>query len=282
VKGDLRIPRTIKLLRECWEKAESTVQNAANKFYDEEQVSFLLYRELQVLFDEQNSTRSFERRFGDDVKAAFPSVGIETIAKGLIARVTYHRRSVETRTGADPGFVVVRPNVQLRNSSLVATIYGRGLLVQAKRQREGGSLGGFTKAQKAILPDRLQYCAFLVYMYAAEDHETLAPFAWILGAGHKLSTIESILKRLKGIYPRTVEEIEAAVARKVYSSGAIIEALGDGKCGTGDQHVIADQICPGGTPTITIEIKWRDGRTPPPQPVRQHHPVHQQVVRLHT
>ena len=87
----------------------------------------------------QARKREIENAFIQDLKAASPHSyewlnTSRRIANGLIAEVTLHSPTTETKTGGDLGLVISRPQLSLQNTYspnaelFVAKDYRRGLL----------------------------------------------------------------------------------------------------------------------------------------------------------
>jgi hypothetical protein len=110
-------------------------------------------------------------------------------------------------------------------------------------------------------------------MYEAPGAQ-LAPFAWVSAEGRRVEDIAAYLTGFDGIYPKTLDDIRRVIAT-ARSSAQMIEALSQGKSGTPDKRIIADQICPDLKPSVTIEITWRGGK--PPDLVKQTVQHHVQI-----
>ena len=268
----LPIPRTISLLKTCWQAAEERVcREVGTKYHesDEEAITVLLFGELREEFDQRNIYREFEKSFAADLRDRYPMTDLTWVANGLIGRVVHHPRHIEKRTGGDFGLVLSRPQVE-HGWKTDISMHAQGLLVQAKKQSRKGTIGTLTKTQCLVLPERLEYTAFILYMYATAGAE-LAPFAWVCADGRQLQDIETDLGKLNRKHPKTIHGFREIMTGSVFSSCDIIEAVSQGLRGTSDKHIIDEQICPALTPSVTIEITWRDDTPPdPPQTVRHH------------
>ena len=74
----MKIPKTLKLLQECWMSAENRVRGLIAKKYhihDEVFITRLFYGELYEEFEKKNSSKNFERAFQDDLKKDFQQKG---------------------------------------------------------------------------------------------------------------------------------------------------------------------------------------------------------------
>jgi hypothetical protein len=108
-----------------------------------------------------------------------------------------------------------------------------------------------------VLPSRLEYAAFVLYMYEEPDIR-LAPFAWLCPDGLPMQALKTNLARLNGLRTKSVEDIAGRVAATVLPSTAIIHGLSKGSRGTSDDRIIREHICPDLIPNVQIEITWRE------------------------
>jgi hypothetical protein len=266
----LKIPRTIALLKDCWQRAEEHVRSQVGTTFleaDEDFITILFCGKLRAEFDEKNQYRQFEHEFTADLAVAYPWSDLSWISDGLIAQVTHHPRHIEAATGGDFGFLVARPHVDARWGDPKITMHHQGLLVQAKRQRVNGKVGSLTRVQRAVLPSRLAYAAFLLYLREPPG-EGLSPMIWMCPDGMEVHEVEADLASLNGVFAETIEDVRQIVRAAALPSGEIIEAMADGTRGTSDKDLIDHHISPDVTPAVTVEITWRDGT--PPEPPRQH------------
>jgi hypothetical protein len=273
----LPIPQTIALLKTCWETAEARVCREVGTKYresDEETITVLLCGELRQEFDERNANREFEYAFAVDLRDHFPFSDLNWVSHGLIGRVAHHPTHVEKTTGGDFGLVIGRPQVEHRWETEVS-MHSQGLLVQAKKQSKTGKVGKLTKVQRTVLPAKLEYTAFVLYMYAPGGPE-LAPFAWVCADGRQLPAVEADLAKLNGAHSKTINGFREIMTGSVSSSTDIIEAVSQGARGTSDQRVIDMEICPAQASSVTIEITWRDGKPPEPPAQKIRHQVYVQ------
>jgi hypothetical protein len=113
----LPIPRTISLIKACWQVAEERVcREVGTKYHesDEEAITILLFGALREEFEKRNIDREFEQSFAADLRKWCPETDLTWVAHGLIGRVIHHPRHVEKRTGGDFGLVLSRPQVEHR------------------------------------------------------------------------------------------------------------------------------------------------------------------------
>jgi hypothetical protein len=266
VKMQLKIPSTVKVLQECWCRAEQSVRSLIHQKYDvhdEVFISRLFYGELKYQIEQREKSRHFKRAFAHDLRAKLGdqlSRGTARLAENMVVKVSYHEPHIEKKTGGDLGLVLVRPEVAIEPDRLRFTESEQGLLCQAKRQSAtNGALGELKLNQRKVLKKSLGYTAFLLYMYQSIDESLLAPFAWLLGANNTLREIERSFKRLANLHPQKVSEIGERIGQQVYESGDILARLAEGSIGTHHQSTIKEQICL--APFFKLEIKW--GKKPP-------------------
>lgn len=271
--------QTIALLKTCWQAAEERLcREVGTKYHesDEEAITILLFGELREEVDGRSSSGEFEESFAADLRDQYSTTDLSWVANGIIGRVVYHPRHIEKRSGGDFGLVLARPQVE-HGWTTDISMHTQGLLVQAKKHSQKGTIGTMTKRQCSVLPERLEYTAFILYVYATAGAE-LAPFAWICADGRQLQDLKTDMGRLNRKHPKTVDDFREIMTGSVLSSSDIIEAVSQGLRGTSDRQIIDDQICPALTPSVTIEITWRNGSPPePPQTARQHVYVRQLV-----
>src|SRR5215471_21819253 len=74
------IPRTIELLKACWETAEARVcREVGTKYHEsnEEAITVLLCGELRQEFEKRNANRAFESAFASDLRLHFPRIDLK-------------------------------------------------------------------------------------------------------------------------------------------------------------------------------------------------------------
>jgi len=158
------IPRTLALLKQCWNAAELRVCESVSQHFhahDEVFITRLLHGKLHEEFEKKNSSKQFETELRGDLTEAFQKDGvgrdeIQRVATGVVARVTYHEPHVERKSGGDLGLMVCRPQVSrhIIRQYLSCRLHRQGLLCQGKREHRDGSLGELTKNQRKVLPER--------------------------------------------------------------------------------------------------------------------------------
>lgn len=206
-----------------------------------------------------------ERAFLTDLRKAFPDLGhgseLRSLARGLIADVTLHRRETERVTGGDIGFMIIRPQVNDRGKTLNVEDYRRGLLCQAKLKRSNGKWGSFTRRQKKVLPERMRYLGLLLYSYDDEERRQLKQFQWQLcNSAPSIKDVTQWFRRDN--FP------------SLTSSNTIIKGVGDGQIGTDNDTILNEIVAPTGNPALTIKIGWPNGG-PPNSEVRVFSRLHQ-------
>lgn len=257
--GPMPILNVGRAIIKCWVKAEEAVCNSLPRDSDEEHITNLFRGELEKELEKASSSGGIEAAFVRDLQESFPDFDVYElrmkIARGLVATVAFHPKRVEGKTGGDLGIVLVRPDVQKSFGWSEVTIngdYRRGLLCQAKLLRDS-SWGTLTTAQKANLPNKLNYSSLLLYKYLDDERRKLHPFGWQLTFG---TSITDVLQWLRsGIFP------------SVKKSQDVLQRLVNGKIGTDNREVIERDITPPlKRASLTIRVHWK-GDNPPPESV---------------
>ncbi len=165
-RNTLNISNTLRVVMDCWGNAEESLRTDIKAVYpgvNEEFITQMFHGKLASALKEASESHRIEQAFLVDLRKAFPDLCFGTelrrVAHGLIADVTLHRRDTERVTGGDIGFIIVRPQISAHFDTLQVGYYRRGLLCQAKIKRANGAWGSFTRQQKKVLPERLQYLA---------------------------------------------------------------------------------------------------------------------------
>lgn len=263
MKSVMKIPKTLNIVIECWNKAESNIrENVREKYhdYDEEFLTRLFCGEFSFELREASKKGRIAKAFLEDLRSEYPKINYssaKTITENLIADIHFHKRHVEKVTGGDFGFTIARPNILLAQKSYSPNtievnpqIYQRGLLCQAKLKNSKG-WGKFTPNQKKVLPGRLRYLALLLYDSDEGKREVLGPFKWQLCNDQDI-TIEMISNWLKsGSFP------------SASSSSKIIKQLGNAEIGTDDKEILERIIKATDKPQFSISIHWPDDKKPP-------------------
>ena len=265
----LQIENTLKVICDCWDESEKTLQlTIEDQFPGKGEVFITEYFHglFKKSLDDASKEKRIENAFIQDLKVASPYSyewlnTSRRIANGLIAEVTLHSPTTETKTGGDLGLVISRPQLSLQNTYspdtelFVAKDYRWGLLTQAKLRNERAKWGEFTDTQKEKLPNHLNYLALLLYRYKDQNRRSFEKFKWQLCAGIPFSIIEEWLKT--DTMPNLIDSYQ------------ILNKLGTGEIGTDDEHIIKDVICPLENQTLIIHIHWPNG-DPPMSRVRVH------------
>jgi hypothetical protein len=104
----------------------------------EEQITTLFQGALTEELSRASASNEIATAFAKDLRASgasLPEVDTYSISQGLIARVSWHPRHVEARTGGDFGLVLIRPKLKRTLQGLIIEEgMPTGLLVQAKRK----------------------------------------------------------------------------------------------------------------------------------------------------
>lgn len=254
----MRLFFTLNLIKKCWTTAEQRVRELISSKYhahDEVFITRLLIGEVNDEFDNINDNGTFEETFKRDLADVYcdPKLldEVSRLSKGIIARIVYHEPQMEKISGADFGLVLIKPIFELsRDNRLLYTIHRRGLLCQAKRQKENGKMGKLTSRQIDVIPEHLRYFTILLYKYSDKDRHDLLPFTWW---NDRFPDIDEIIGLLND-----------PTGEDTISSCDLIQLLGDGHIGTDDKDIINESICFEEMPYISVEITWRDGFPPKP------------------
>ena len=185
----LHIPRTLKVICDCWGQAEIDVSSAVSdefKGANETFITRLQHGWFKTNLTNASQRKLIERAFLDDLCGSFNDCDythiFSSVAKGLVAEATLHEQGTESFSGGDLGFLVIRPEIHLREDYFEKTLhirdYKRGLLCQAKIKNKKGRWGHFTKKQKEVLPSRLSYLALLLYSHSNNERTALNPYIW--------------------------------------------------------------------------------------------------------
>jgi hypothetical protein len=250
----LNISNTLRVVADCWSSAEESLRTDIKKDYpgvNEEFITQMFHGKLARSLREASEAHRIERAFLVDLQKAFPGLGygsgLRSVAHGLIADVTLHRRDTERVTGGDIGFMIVRPQISDHVHDHVHTLqvgyYRRGLLCQAKIKRANGIWGSFTRQQKKVLLERLPYLALLLYSYEDEERRILRQFQWQLcNSASSINDVSQWLRRKN--FPSLV------------GSNVIIKSVGNGQTGTDDDTTLDEIVAPTGNPALVIMINW--------------------------
>lgn len=253
----LSIPHVLNKVCLSWRAAESTLQREMKSdrpLAHEEYITTRFVLNLRVELQRATSCRAIENAFVADLAAAFPDLSddatLPNIANGLGAYVSRHESRTEGATGGDLGLVIVRPNIERRwDDELRIGNYSRGLLAQAKlKSMRTSKWGRFTDKQRAVLPQRVEYLAILLYSFSGEG--ALERFRWQLCRGFRLEQATAWLR--SDDFPSPV------------NSEAIIAGLGNGKLGTDDETIIERVVTPSESPCLILRIDWPPGGRPKP------------------
>lgn len=252
----MKIPRTLKVVSDCWHNAEKSLQADIREDYpgvNEEFITQMFHGKFAKALKTASSSHLIERAFLDDLVNSFPDLRsgreLSKIAHGLIANVTLHKRNTETVTGGDLGFVIIRPQIEDSGNTLKISNYRRGILCQAKIKRANGEWGNFSRQQYKILPERLQYFALLLYSYVDEYRRILKHFQWQLC--NSASSIKEVAKWLRR------ESFPSLI-----NSDTVIKDVGNGMIGTENENILDAVVVPVGNPTLVITIGWPDNDHP--------------------
>jgi hypothetical protein len=270
----LKIPRTLNVVSHCWETAEGSLRQHVQKYSPgagEEFITETFHGELAKSLDEASQERQVAQAFLADLKNAFPDLAyrseLNSIATGLVADVTLHRRATESVTGGDIGFTIIRLQVEDHHDTLSIREYRRGILCQAKIKGLTGKWGHLSPKQKKVLPERLKYLGLLLYSYTDEERQQLNQFQWQLcDSASSLKDVEQWLKRDN--FP------------SLTNSMTIIRDIGNGNIGTGNNKILDEIVSPAGNRALVLRIFWPGGNHPPGSQVRVYSRRQQEVKAL--
>lgn len=261
----IQIPETLKIISNCWVNAELKVLEYSADLPSsyEETITELLYRELKINLKNATKEKLLEKAFCSDLKKVNKNLStndLRGLIKGFGAKIIYHPRSVEEKTGGDMGLIIIRP--QMINNRFVN--HQQGLLCQIKRRSKTGKWGHLSENQKEIFNPTPDYLVLLLYSFL-KNHNSLNPFDWQLCKGFELKEIESWFKT-NGVFPTLINSKE------------LIHQLGEGHIGTGDEKIIKEKIISSGTQNFQIKIGWPDGSGPDPKILLNKHKTCSQQV----
>jgi hypothetical protein len=256
------IPNTLRVVVDCWMKAEKALRDAVKEKYhdlDEECVTVLFYGELGSVLCKASQEKIVADAFLRDLRRAFPKAqSLGSMTTNLIAEVVLHKRETEKFTGGDFGLTLVRPILSPGGAWAKGE---RGLLCQAKIKRRSGEWGEIKGNQEQVLSDRTRYLALLLYKYLDPTRKCLDAFKWQLCRGMNVDEVKVCLA--KSAFPSCIDSKE------------VIERLGNANAGTSDPRMIREIVRPTGTPHLELRIFWPDGKVPPPN--RLQHLVEQEL-----
>jgi hypothetical protein len=269
----LPLVNTLEVIAASCDAAEQAVRQQIERKYDsadEEFITRLFHGELRFALKAATEERAISNAFHADLTSAlsgaFDLYTLQNLSADIFAESRFHKRSVEAKSGADFGLLIVRPFIQDTGHSLAITMAKQGLLCQAKL-RHGNVWDSLTKNQKKVLKNRTQFLSLVLYSYADEELTKLNPIEWQPCDGVTLRKLSNWLKYES--FPKKV------------STPDLVRALGNGELGTDDAALVHDIIDQANVPVIVITIDWPDDRRPDPEiqaSVLQH--AQQQVQQI--
>lgn len=256
------LKNTIELIGNAFIDAEEHVRRDIELSFSgatEEQITTIFQLRLGEEINKISEEKNFESAFQKDIEQAIrwelsgclPSYGIKSniksISDGLVAKISWHQRHIEAKTGGDFGIVIIQPQIGCYSDKIEIERCGeqRGLLVQAKLKRfKDTNWGKLTSMQEKLLPKRMKYLSILRYKYLDKNNKNLDKFSWSLFNDNNIDNIKSWLKNDR--FPTNK------------CTNDIIVELGLGEIGTSDKDIINKIIEPQETPTMIIRIDWKD------------------------
>jgi hypothetical protein len=164
-------------------------------------------------------------------------------ASGLVADIVLHNKQQEAKTGGDFGLVIVHPQIIISSDFLeVRKGQSSGLLCQAKLKGKDNKWGSFTKKQRSILPNHMDFTSLVLYSYQDKERMELNSVAWKLCKGNPISEIKGFLKK------NPIEE--------TLNTSNIITRLGRREIGTADQSLIEQIVSPSARQHLELRIYW--------------------------
>ena len=174
---------------------------------------------------------------------------ISKSADGLIADIVLHNKEQEGKTGGDFGLIVLRPQIQIRQNSIVIKKgVSSGLLCQAKLKNADGKWGPLQPSQERALSQYKDFYSFVLYSYKNESRNLLNPIHWKVCRD---SVKSEIIKSFK------TDDFD-----KLESVSNILMSLGQSKIGTRDDEIIKEIISPGKNQVLEIKIFKPKDRDP--------------------
>lgn len=260
----LSIPKTLCIISECWNKAEENLRNDIRNYnpdIDEEGITLFFHSQMSKALKLKSEENAIATAFLDDLKQQLSFLRYRTaILKeydGLVADITLHNRSTEGGTGGDFGLVIIRPQLELYHSESKTSLkplrdYQRGILCQAKLKQRNGKWHTpiFGKNQERFLPERLKYLSLLLYSYKDNKRHLLQPFRW------QRCDIPSLS------FEQIKEWFKKDRFPSLQTSDNILEQLGKGEIGTGDENDLRKFISPPQNRSLIIRIYWPDDKHP--------------------
>jgi hypothetical protein len=250
----ITLKNTVKLLARCFMKAENQLRERIALDFPgavEEQITTILQDRVAKVLRSTSRGREFETVFAADIQNAIGYIsGIEQFASGLIAKVSWHPRKTEEKTGGDLGLAIIQPLISDWGNriELIREGSAHGLVCQAKRKTFKGSWGFLEENQMNAITKGHHYFSILRYEYLNSKNSTLKEFIWTLCKDHTANQVAHWLAQ--NSFPNE------------YRTEEIIEKLGFGQIGTPDPKVIEELITPEKSQILVVKIDWDDGFDP--------------------
>ena len=251
----ININNTLKAVCNAVASAEATTKGHIKLYYpnaNEEFITFAFYGHIKHELNEASRNKYIERAFLEDLKFALRHQWsanweverrLNQRASGLVADIVLHNKRQEAKTGGDFGLIIVHPQIII-NSDFLEVKKGQssGLLCQAKLKDKNNRWGSFTKKQKSILPNHMDFTSLVLYSYLDKERVELNPVAWKLCRGNSIPEIEEALKK------NPIEE--------TLNTSDIITGLGRREIGTSDQNLIEQIVSPSARQHLELRIYW--------------------------
>lgn len=261
------IPSTVRLLVQCWNRAEQRTSgqwSLRSPNADERFITEHFWESLNDELVKATKDGALARAFQDDLCHKYSSLAgayaqLQEITHDMFMDCRLHNSRQEGLSGGDFGLVFARPSLRSSYPGLSIRMKEQGLLCQAKAQSKTGRWGKLTKRQIKVLPPNLNFTSLVLYE-SVEPQAPLKSFEWQTCAGYKIGDVQGWLA--KGQFP------------DLQSSERTIQLLADGSIGTAAREIIDQVIRIEGRNELRIRIDWPDGSRPDQihvlQPVQVH------------
>lgn len=244
---EIKLRYTAKVLGDAFRVSEDGVKQDVQRIFpnaDEETVTVLLHYRLFNAVHTGGFQNQVRIAFRQDLEASLHNsdhFAIQAAADRIVAKVIWHSRTREGKTGGDLALKLLSPVIPTHFSlGQRLPLRYRAMLVQAKRNR-GKVWRGFTKPQKAKLEEIRGFLAILLYRFQGDG---LSEMAWCPCKDHTNDTV-------LGWFP-------AGGFPKLCSSSDIIQQMANGLMGTADSALIEKYIEANNGQSVEVLVHWPD------------------------
>ena len=244
---EIRLDSTIELLLRCFEQATALVNwhlKSPFRNTNEETITVLLHLALYQTMKRASVRGSFTAALLKDLRKIVPHPETSLKKEEFVARVSWHPRHTETKTGGDFALQFIYPRLmshQDGTAEIQCDKNYRGLLIQAKKV-QGKKWGTLTKRQRKLYPKIRNFFA-LVFYANRKATEGLLPLKWLLCKSKRRS--------------RLIKSLKNGGFKNCKTSAFVFKNFRTflGEIGTSDRNLIAKYIEPLNTPSLTICIE---------------------------